>query len=193
MLPETVPKIIIVEKNNLEKILEYIKTLSCQSRLIILLLLSTGVRTTEIINITKDNIDLENNQIYLERTKNRKPRFIFIPNLEVKNLIIEQMSKSKKNNFLLCSSRDGSQLTANAVREILKKIKRKLCIKDLSPHKLRHTYGTNLVELGADLESARLLLGHSSYEMTKRYVHLSTKHIKNVNNQFNVLKMTETH
>ncbi len=193
LLPETVPKIITVEKNDLERILDYIKTLSCNSELVVLLLISTGIRTTELINITKDNVDLKNNQIYLERTKNHKPRYIFISDDHVKNLIIKNMEDNKKNNFLLYSSKDGSQLTDNAVRLILKKIKRKLDIKVLSPHKLRHTYATTLVQSGADIESVRLLLGHSSYEMTKRYLHLSTAHIKDINNRFNVLKMTQTH
>ncbi len=49
------------------------------------------------------------------------------------------------------------------------------------------------MEEGAALESVRLLLGHSTYEMTKRYVHLSTKHIKEINNRYNVLKKSETY
>lgn len=193
LLSETVPQIITVEQKDLDRILVYIKTLSCQSQLIILLLISTGIRTTELTRITKDNVDLLNNQIYLEQTKSKKPRFIFITDNHIKDLIIQNMERNKKNNFLLFSSKDGSQYTANAVREILKKIKRKLDIKKLSPHKLRHTYATHLMEEGADLESVRLLLGHSTYEMTKRYVHLSTRHIKEVNNRYNVLKKSETY
>lgn len=193
LLSETVPQIIVVEKNDLKRILDYIKTLSCQSQLVVLLLISTGIRTTELTRITHEDVDLINNQIYLERTKSKKPRFIFITDNHIKDLIIENMERNKKNNFLLFSSKDGSQYTANAIREILKKIKRKLDIKKLSPHKLRHTYATHLMEEGADLESVRLLLGHSTYEMTKRYVHLSTKHIKEINNRYNVLKISETH
>lgn len=192
-LPESPTKIETVDKADLKRILEYASTLCNQSQLIIRLLISTGIRTTELTFITKENVDLDNSQIYLDHTKTGKPRYIFIPDEYTKKLIIQNIQENKKNNFLLFSSKDGSQLTANAIRVILKKIKRKLNIEVLSPHKLRHTYATNLVSEGADIESVRLLLGHSTYEMTKRYLHLSTSHIKSVNNQFNVLKMVETH
>lgn len=192
-LPEETPKIETVHSEDIKRLLEYAHTLCNQSELIIRLLISTGIRTTELTFITKDCIDLDNNQIYLEHTKTGKPRYIFISDDYTKNLIIKNINENKKNNFLLFSSKDGSQLTANAIRVILKKIKRKLNIEVLSPHKLRHTYATNLISHGADIESVRLLMGHSTYEMTKRYLHLSTSHIKSINNQFNILKMSQTH
>lgn len=192
ILKEETSKIEIIKKPNLIRILDYSKTLSNQSELIIRLLISTGIRTTELTFIKKENIDLNSNSIYLEYTKSGEPRYIFFDEY-TKNLIIEAISsENKKNSFLLVNSKTHEHLEANAVRCILKKIKKKLDIEKLSPHKFRHTYGTFLLENGADLESVRLLLGHKTYDMTKRYMHLTNKRLKTVNNQFNVLNFIET-
>ena len=66
-------------------------------------------------------------------------------------------------------------------------IKKDLELKTLSPHKLRHTHATMLITNGADMNSIRLLLGHSTLNMTQRYIQMTNNKLKNINNKFKLL------
>lgn len=165
------PKIEIIEAKELQRILEYSKTLSKKSRLILLLLISTGIRRTELTLIKIKNIDFYFKQIFLEHTKTGKPRYIFFEgNPEIENLIIYF---SKLNKTYLFEDSNEQPITANCVSQVIKRIKKNLMIDyPLSPHKFRHTYATMLIQNGADIEQVRRLMGHQSYQMTTRYLHL---------------------
>ncbi len=62
--------------------------------------------------------------------------------------------------------------TPSAITSVLERMKKRLNIKVLSPHMLRHTFATYILKNGGNLEEVRLLLGHASYQLTKRYLHL---------------------
>lgn len=64
------------------------------------------------------------------------------------------------------------------ISNLCQQIKKVLNLKDLAPHQFRHTYATNLLNNGVDLETIRLLLGHSDYNMLKRYIHIKNKSLE---------------
>ena len=187
-LPETQPKIEIIETEVLKEILIYLdQNKNKNMKLCFLLMLTTGIRRTELTKIKVNNIDLKNGQIYLEDTKNHKPRMIYIITDEIKNLIIELENQIPNQKFLFYSSKTDGYVTPNTVSSYFTKIKKDLELKTLSPHKLRHTYATMLINNGADMNSVRLLLGHSTLYMTQRYIQMTNNKLKNINNEFNPL------
>ena len=187
-LPETQPKIEIIETEVLKEILIYLdQNKNKNMKLCFLLMLTTGIRRTELTKIKVNNIDLKNGQIYLEDTKNHKPRMIYIITDEIKNLITELENQIQNQKFLFYSSKTNGYVTPNTVSSYFTKIKKDLELKTLSPHKLRHTYATILINNGADMNSVRLLLGHSTLNMTQRYIQMTNNKLKNINNKFNPL------
>ena len=187
-LPETQPKIEIIETEVLKEILIYLdQNKNKNMKLCFLLMLTTGIRRTELTKIKVNNIDLKNGQIYLEDTKNHKPRMIYIITDEIKNLIIELENQIPNQKFLFYSSKTDGYVTPNTVSSYFTKIKKDLELKTLSPHKLRHTYATMLINNGADMNSVRLLIGHSTLYMTQRYIQMTNNKLKNINNEFNPL------
>ena len=187
-LPETQPKIEIIEMEVLKEILIYLdQNKNKNMKLCFLLMLTTGIRRTELTKIKVNNIDLKNGQIYLEDTKNHKPRMIYIITDEIKDLITELENQIPNQKFLFYSSKTNGYVTPNTVSSYFTKIKKDLELKTLSPHKLRHTYATMLINNGADMNSVRLLLGHSTLNMTQRYIQMTNNKLKNINNKFNPL------
>lgn len=187
-LPETQPKIEIIETEDLKEILIYLdQNKNKNMKLCFLLMLTTGIRRTELTKIKVNNIDLKNGQIYLEDTKNHKPRMIYIITDEIKDLITELENQIPNQKFLFYSSKTNGYVTPNTVSSYFTKIKKDLELKTLSPHKLRHTYATILINNGADMNSVRLLLGHSTLNMTQRYIQMTNNKLKNINNKFNPL------
>ena len=187
-LPETQPKIEIIEMEVLKEILIYLdQNKNKNMKLCFLLMLTTGIRRTELTKIKVNNIDLKNGQIYLEDTKNHKPRMIYIITDEIKDLITELENQIPNQKFLFYSSKTNGYVTPNTVSSYFTKIKKDLELKTLSPHKLRHTYATILINNGADMNSVRLLLGHSTLNMTQRYIQMTNNKLKNINSKFNPL------
>lgn len=173
----------ITEKDILT-LLEYFKTKSLKYRVIILLLLETGLRRNELVNIKKANINLKEKKIFLDLTKTHKYRYIYFSDT-LKKLLEKQLKEN--TNIYLFETKDHKKLNANYITYILFMAKKHTKITNLSPHKLRHTYATMLLKNGANIEEVRRLLGHTSYEMTKRYLDFIEDDLKKANEKYNPL------
>lgn len=169
VIKTTIPRI---EKESIEKILNYFDSskVATKNKLMFLLILTTGIRTTELINIKNKNIDLEHNIIFLDFTKNGESRNIFIVE-QIKELISTVINKTQ---YLFIDDHNN-QMTANAVKQFFKHLKSALDIKVLSPHKLRHYYATNIYNKSLDICLVKELLGHKSIEMTQIYLDINHK------------------
>lgn len=190
-LEETQPEITAIHERDLINILEYISNKSDKIKLIVLLLISTGIRRTELVNIKASNINFECKQIYLDYTKNKKTRYIYFD--EETQVIIKNVMSLNKNKVYLFENKQGIQMKANYITLTLHYIKHELDLKNLSPHKLRHTYGTMLLKNGANMEEVRRLLGHSDYKMTKRYLDYLDEDLKQANALYNPLQLMKKH
>lgn len=175
----TIPQI---TKESIEKIINYLKNsnIDRNNKLMFLLILTTGIRTSEVINIKNKNIDLVNNVIKLDFTKNGETRNIYIVDY-LKPLLKETMNKK---TYLFYDSH-GNQMTANTVRLFFKHLKQRLNIDVLSPHKLRHYYATTIYKKSLDIYLVKDLLGHKSLSMTQIYLDIDNKENQKRNNVFN--------
>ena len=190
-LKETKPKIKIIKPDTIKLVLEHLKENHTKQHLLIFeLMLETGIRRTELINIKRKNIDFNENSIFLERTKNGSPRYIYFDN-NVKELIKHEINHKPMNIYLFITQQ-GKQLTYSCINSLFYRIKKELNIETLSAHILRHTYATAIMEQTHDIEHTRILLGHSTYEMTKRYLHLTEKTTKDISLNFNPLNKIKT-
>ncbi len=150
-----------------------------RDNLIIELLYSTGIRVSELVNIKISDIDLNEESIKVFG-KGKKMRIVYFGDV-CKNKIKKYLSiRNSNNEYLLLNKRD-SKLSDRSVRKIFEDIIR-LNHLDIafSPHTLRHTYATHMLNDGADVRTVQELLGHSSVSTTGIYTHVSNEHLRNV-------------
>ena len=140
------------------------------------LMYGAGLRVSELVSLTLQNIDMENNTL---RTMGKGKKERWIPIGEVANEYLEKylkirtsLLKKEVNDFLFLNNH-GKQMTRQGFFKILKKIAKKQGIeKDFSPHTLRHSFASHLLKYGADLRVIQELLGHSDISTTQIYMHI---------------------
>ena len=187
-LKETKPEIESIKKDDIIKILNYFKTTLKDKKYILafMLMLTTGIRTTELLNIKNKNIDLKNKIIKLDFTKNGKERNIYIV-----DEIIELVSSISSKDEYLFTDNSHIKMTANNLRLFFKKIKRELDIDVLSPHKLRHFYATAIYTNSLDIYLTCNLLGHSDIKMTQIYLDINNQNNQAKNQIYNPIRMLD--
>lgn len=156
-----------------------------QERLIIELLYSTGIRVSELVNIKIKDIKIHENQINILGKGNKERIVLF--GAKAKELIKlylnaykEEFEGNISNQYLLINKK-GKPLSTNKIELIVKDALRKSALKlNISPHTLRHTFATHLLDSGADLKSVQELLGHENLKTTAIYTHVSNERLKHV-------------
>lgn len=162
------------------------KCLDQRNRLVLEMLYATGVRVSELVNIKIKDINKYDNTIKI-LGKGSKERIVIYGSFceDVLNtyLIDGRKKLDKNNNEYLFLNKNGTRLSSRYVREIINNVVRKCEIDyHISPHTLRHTFATDMLNAGADLVSVKDLLGHSSLNTTSIYTHVSNEQIKKVYN-----------
>ena len=149
-------------------------------------LYSTGIRVSELVGLDIASIDFIGGVIKVFG-KGRKERLSPIGDKAlraIKNYIDKRNISSLGNIRPLFLNKNNRRLTDRGVRVILNKyIKVASLRNDISPHSLRHSFATHLLNRGADLRSVQELLGHANLSTTQIYTHLSTEKLKNVYDQ----------
>lgn len=158
-----------VTQNSFEKLLEILEKLSLRDRVLIRLMIDTGARLSEIINIEIQNIDFATRSIFLLKTKTNQPRYVFFTNQSKKEL--DTLLQKKTSGKVFTNHKGDAPLTVTAVEQIFRRIRKKYGIEKLSPHRLRHSFSSSLYHKKADIIFISRLLGHSSVDTTKRYIH----------------------
>ena len=157
--------------------------LGLRNLLILELLYSTGIRVSELVNIKLDDIDFDNKRIYI-LGKGNKERYVLFGKI-CNDILMEYLEKSKnklnKNSNYLLLNKFGNKITDRAIRMIIDDIVKKSSLKlNISPHTLRHTFATHLLNEGADLKIVQELLGHENISTTGIYTHVSNEHLRKV-------------
>ncbi len=144
---------------------------------VVVLALSTGCRREEIMTLTWPNVDLERGMIVLEKTKNKERRAVPItgPALE---LLRELRAECCADTPLVFPRRDGRKPIA--IRKAWDNAVKAAGIEDFRFHDLRHSCASYLAMNGATLPEIAHILGHRTYDMVKRYAHLSEQHTAKV-------------
>ena len=144
---------------------------------LVILLLSTGIRRTEVVTITLEDLDLEQRQVLI-RGKGGKERVVPLAEQAVE-AIREYLKHRVKttSRHLFVSANGGHAIQGRIVNRILNRIIRRAGLEDqgITPHKLRHTFATHLIRNGADVRTVQELLGHADIQTTARYLHSDTR------------------
>lgn len=150
-------------------------------------LYATGMRVSEITDLTIENVYLDNHFIKC-RGKGDKERLVPLGNMAAiacrayLNRVRSKL-KAKTNHFFL--GRRGEGLTRQFVWQMIKKYARLAGItKEITPHTFRHSFATHLLERGADLRVVQELLGHADISTTQIYTHISGNRLKSVHAKF---------
>lgn len=155
-------------------------------------LYSTGIRVSELVGLNHEDLDFESEAMHV-RGKGRKERIVPLGShaLGAIRRYIELMSTDPKfapiwsargtgeNALALFLNKHGKRLSSRSVRRKLDKYLRTVGLDPtISPHTLRHSFATHLLDNGADLRSVQELLGHQSLSTTQVYTHLSTARVE---------------
>lgn len=179
-IPRKLPKVMTI--NEIENIL--ITDLTKIQKLIVELLYGCGLRVSELVNLKTNSIDLSAN--YLKCSgKGSKERLVPIGSkakdalkeyLSDRDFLIKKYNLETKN---LLINKDGRFLNRQDIYNFIHDQGKRIH-KNISPHTLRHSFATHLLENGADLRIVQELLGHSDVSTTQLYTHISKKRLKEV-------------
>ena len=175
------------EYNELEELFNVPDTrtpLGQRDSLILEMLYATGVRVGELVNIKVSDIDLGRRNIII-LGKGNKERFVtygeYCEDILKTYLNTGRVSLNVKQSEYLFLNNNGGQLTDRGVRFILDKLIQKTSLnKNISPHMIRHSFATHLLNEGCDLLTVQKLLGHESIKATQIYTHVTTDRLKEV-------------
>ncbi len=144
-------------------------------RVIVIVAYSAGLRLSEIVNLQLIDIDEDRKLIYIRQAKGRKDRYTTLSDVAL-NIIKVYLEKYHPEKWLFPGADPEKHLSSRTVQKIVENACYKAGIsKNVSPHTLRHSFATHLLEGGADLRFIQELLGHQSSKTTEIYTHVSQK------------------
>ncbi|MBI1978411.1 MAG: tyrosine recombinase XerC [Candidatus Omnitrophica bacterium] len=157
-----------------------------RDRAILELLYSSGIRVSELVGLNSEDVDLLSHLLKV-RGKGKKERIVPIGSCAaeaLKDYLDATTFESQSRSQPLFLNRQKTRLTDRSVRRVILKCARKAALREgISPHTLRHTFATHLLDRGADLRSVQELLGHAHLSTTQIYTHVSAKRLREAYDQ----------
>ncbi|PRY88878.1 site-specific tyrosine recombinase/integron integrase [Marinilabilia salmonicolor] len=166
-----------------QEVISIIKQCSnLKHRCILSMIYSAGLRRSELINLKLSDILADRNQIIIRHAKGKKDRYSLLSPHLLKELRAYYKT-FRPTVWLFEGQKPGTQYSASSIRKILSIAAKKAGIKRrITPHMLRHSFATHLLEQGIDLRYIQSLLGHSSSKTTEIYTHVSTSELSKIKN-----------
>lgn len=154
--------------------------LNCRNKTMLMLMLDCGLRLSEVVNLKISDLDLKNNYLIING-KGSKQRLVPFGLSTKKQLVIYmQYRVNLNNNNPLFLNQNLTAITTNTIKMLFARLKKREKFKRIYPHLLRHTFATNFIYAGGNLEVLRVLMGHSTINITQIYIHLAAqKHLLN--------------
>ena len=159
--------------------------LGVRNRMILELLFATGIRVSEAVNIKLSDINFKMREIKIIG-KGKKTRIVYFNKVcqQIMSSYVlgarQELSKGKKSEYLLLNHL-GNPITRRGIADVLEKLIKKSALKHkISPHTLRHTFATLMLNEGMDIREVQELLGHARLGTTSIYTHVSNEELRRV-------------
>ncbi|MCA9388565.1 tyrosine-type recombinase/integrase [Candidatus Berkelbacteria bacterium] len=184
------PDVVFLNQQSIEKLLAAPDASTLKGkrdRAILETLFSTGLRVSELISLNRKQFN-DSDELSI-KGKGGKRRVVFISSRARQAVETYLGARHDTNDALFVPLRikedADNRLTQRSIQRIISETSRTAGLDDeITPHTLRHTFATDLLQAGADLRSVQALLGHSSVVTTQRYTHLTDTHLKEVHSAF---------
>jgi integrase/recombinase XerD len=164
----------VLSKEEIGRMLE--KTINPKHNCIISMLYGCGLRVSEVNSVKMLDIDFDRKVLRIYRGKGDKDRYVMLPK-KLFSILSAQDKMKNKNDYLFTNGRNG-KLTTRSIDKIVKKSANLAGInKNVSPHVLRHSFATHLLEDGTDIRYIQELLGHARLETTQIYTHVASNNL----------------
>jgi integrase/recombinase XerD len=175
-LKETQLIIPTIPMTTIQKIFDYLasstRTIHLRQLAFLRLLLDTGMRMNELLHVHINDIHMNDRIIHLKMTKTRSERYTFFTE-KTSEVLIKYIAACQPTSFLFYNGDKHHRFTLSPIETMLYRLKKKLMIADnITPHNWRHTFATQFLSRGGDLETLRLILGHTNLKTTQKYLHL---------------------
>ena len=168
---------VVLSREEIKRMIDVTK--NTKHRLVLMFLYYAGLRLSELIHLKWQDIDLNRDIIHVKMAKGEKHRVTFL-HPKLKEALGEYGIKNY--GFVLKSDR-GKKYCPKTIQEIVRKASKKAGVnKRVTPHALRHSFATHLLESGVDIRYIQQLLGHKSLRTTQIYTHVANRDIKKLAN-----------
>jgi len=148
----------VLNRSEVKKIVEFIK--NPIHKLIVQLLYSGGLRVSEIVNLQPKDLDVERSVVIVRQGKGAKDRITLFPE-SIKDDLLKHLLKKNPKKYFFESNR-GKKYSKRTIEEIVSQNSKKAIGKKVTPHTLRHSFATHLLESGTDIRYIQKLLGHKN-------------------------------
>lgn len=173
---------VVLNKEEIKLLLD--KSDTRKSKLIISFLYSSGLRVSELVNLKRQDLNFQDKIGWVRKGKGNKDRIFTVS----ENLCIELqkfLEKHSENIYLFSKEKP---LTTRNIQKIIQNTARKAGLQQkITPHTLRHSFATHLLESGTDIRVIQAILGHENLATTQIYAHVSSEMIKKIKNPFDNL------
>jgi site-specific recombinase XerD len=162
-------------------------TVNLKHRCILAMIYSCGLRVGEAVSLKPHDVDLERMQLHVRNGKGRKDRYVGMASSLIP-LLHNYLNSFKPGVYLFEGAQKGEMYSANSIRSFLRSSCKAAQIqKTVTPHTLRHSYATHLIENGTGIAHIQRLLGHSRPETTMLYAHIANTDLMKIENPLDVL------
>ena len=181
-IPKNIPS--VLTKEEIKKLIK--SSGSYKTKIIIQLLYSSGLRLSELRGLKLNDLELEEKIGWVRKGKGSKDRMFILSSYMI-NELKEYIKRLDKNEDYLFPGKNNTLSSRNIQKIVENAAKRAGIKKKVTPHKLRHSFATHLLEDGVDIRYIQSLLGHASIATTEIYTHVSKEKIKAIRNPLDTL------
>lgn len=176
-VPRSLPK--ALTKEEVRKLLSVISPLRKRDRLIVLLLYGTGLRVSELCNLKIKDIDLDRGIAVVRGGKGAKDRMVPIPEPIIREIREYLAARKDGSEYLLVEEKrdNKDKISPKTVWYLLNRYGKKAGVR-VTPHMLRHSFATHMLENGVDIRVIQEILGHSNLSTTQIYTKVTVEHLK---------------
>lgn len=145
-----------------------------------------GLRVSEVLSLKSEDIDSKRMLVYINDSKGRKDRVVMLPKKLLE--LLREYFKDYRPKTYLFEGKEGKKYSSSSIAKILKRaVTNSKISKHISPHTLRHSFATHLLENGTDIRLIQKLLGHKNINTTLIYTHVSKATLQNIESPLDTL------